>query len=214
MDPQRHVVVLDCNIYLDVARVVGGPFTWAKFVALVAQMAKEPVPSPRGPAFDSVRVVALCMSGRFAGDEPLEVWTNAHIDRMVRAKASDPTEGVELPGLGWSIEDSEELVDLLIGGVIDASSGGSLGSEGFPDGDPPLDHEDGLVFGACRLLAGDDPLSNVYCVTWDMSFLQAHRDGRLPAHSRVVNASQMAAAIRIARKGFGISSMPKPTAVS
>ena len=73
-DAVRHVVVFDCNIYLDAARIIGAPFSWEAFDRAVARLARLPVPHPTDKAFDSLRAMAACTSGRFAGEEVLEVW--------------------------------------------------------------------------------------------------------------------------------------------
>ncbi|XVV11070.1 hypothetical protein ACQP2X_40470 [Actinoplanes sp. CA-131856] len=170
----RHIVVFDCNVYLDTAALLGPPFTWEKFDAAVARLSRVPVPHPSDAAADSLRAIAATTSGHFAGDESLEAWTSSHIDIIVRGKAEQRTEPDPLTGyrgLGWSRADAQTLVDELIYGVTDWSGGGSLG-RCFPDGNPPLDHEDGMVYGACRQLAGEDPLAHVYCVTRDRGFLK------------------------------------------
>lgn len=214
-EPQRHIVVLDCNIYLDVARLLGPPFRWSELSKAAAQMAREPVPHPMGQMYDSLRAVAICTSGRFAGDETLEVWTNAHIDRLVRGKAMqpitpDPT--TNLRGLGWSRDDAQTLVTELIEGLTSQSNGGTLGSGGFPDGNPPLDHEDGMVYGACRSLAGDDPLAKVYCVTRDGGFIGSYQAGSLGNHSRVVTPAMFVAGVRSARSQYSTQRMLRPEA--
>lgn len=83
IESQRHAVVFDCNVYLDVARLIGPPFSWEKFSATTAKIARDGVPHPRDASFDSLRAVALSTSGRFAAGEVLEVWTNDHIERLV-----------------------------------------------------------------------------------------------------------------------------------
>ncbi len=203
-DPQRHVVVFDVNICLDAAHAIGPPFTWANFDSVVAKEAKAPVPHPTDKALDSLRSLAVCRSGRFAGPETLEVWTNAHIDSTVRAKAMQsqvPDSQSGYRGLGWDEEHAQSLVDVLIGGLTSESAGGTLGDT-IPDGNPPLDHEDGMVYGACRWLAGDDPLCNVYCVTRDRGFLQAHTNGELRNHTRLLTPSAFVALVRLARASY------------
>lgn len=198
---QRHLVVFDCNIYLDAASIVGQPFVWSNFDAAIARLARIAVPHPRDGAQDSLRALAACTSGRFAGDEALEVWTSSHIDTIVRGKASQPTSPdprTGYQGLGWSMGEAQALVDSLIYGLVDRSGGGSAG-ELFPDGNPPLDHEDGMVFGVCRHLAADDPLARVYCVTRDRGFLKAHDSGALSRHSYVIPPAKFIALIRAAR---------------
>lgn len=172
-------------------------------------MARVAQPHPDGAHMESLRLVAMCTSGRFAGDEPIEVWTNDHIDRVVRYKAMpsatpDPATGYS--GLGWSASDAAGLVDVLIGDLVAWSGGGTLGAT-MPDSKPPLDHEDGMVFGACRMLAGSDPLSRVYCVTRDAGFLHDYANGNLTDHSRVVTPALLAAAMRQSRSKATLRAM-------
>lgn len=200
-EPTRHILVLDCNIYLDIARTLGPPFDWERFDEAAAKMARTSPPHPDGHHMESLRLVAMCTSGRFAGDETIEVWTNDHINRVVRYKAMEPTKPhpqTRSAGLGWSAEDAETLVTSLIGDLTSWSSGGTLGAT-VPNSTPPLDHEDGMVYGACKLLAGTDPLAEVYCATRDRDFLNASANGKLEGCSRVMTPAILTAAIRQAR---------------
>lgn len=213
MESDRHVIVLDVNVYLEVAALLGPPFSWEKFDARAAKSVNEDHPCHETPEVDSLRVIAMCTSGRFAGEVTAEVWTNAHIDGLVRSKASHP----EVPavpsghrGLGWSPEDAQSLVDDLVTGITRRSSGGTLGANGVPDGDPPLDHEDGMVFGACRELVGDDPLCNVFCVTRDRDFVDAYKRGDLPDHTRVLTPPAMVALMRAARASISMKKIARP----
>lgn len=210
-DPRRHIVVFDCNIYLDVACLLGPPFSWGKFDAAAARVAKTRVPHPVDRAYDALRAIAACASGRFAGDETVEVWTNSHINKIVRSKAVQSTEpGPDgYRGLGWDQAEAQSLVTDLIYGVAERSNGGVLDGH-YPDGNPPLDYEDGMVYGACRHLAATDPLARVYCVTRDKGFLKAHKDERLSDHSKVLTPSAFVALIRMARAQYSIRRM-RPT---
>jgi hypothetical protein len=134
-EAQRHVVVFDCNVYLDVACLLGEPFSWEKFDTAAARAVKTPVPHPLDSSVDSVRAIAACTSGLFAGDETVEVWTNAHIDKIVRGKAvqspiADQDTGYR--GLGWSAAGGSALVTDLILGIAQRSNGGTLGDH-YPD---------------------------------------------------------------------------------
>lgn len=198
---QRHVVVFDVNIYLDVAALLGSPFTWGKFDEAVASLARVPVPHPINAAYDSLRAIAISTSGRFKGAETLEVYTNSHIDKMVRGKTQQPTKldaTTGYRGLGWGREDANGLVTDLIDGLLERSVGGTLGDT-FPDGNPPLDHEDGMVYGACKVLAGNDPLSTMYCVTRDNGFIAASKDGKLANHTKVLHPTIFLQLVRAAR---------------
>lgn len=64
---------------------------------------------------------------------------------------------------------------------------------------PPLDHEDGTVYAACRHLEGQNPLDQVFCVTRDKGFLRAYAEERLSGTVRVVTPAAMLQAIRGAR---------------
>lgn len=206
-EAQRHLIVFDVNVYLDVARHLGPPFSWEEFADAAARTSRHPFPYKADYSVDSLRAIAMCTSGRFAGDEPVEVWTNAHIDGLVRRKAEQPVEPDPvsgLRGLGWSTSDAQGLVTELVQGLTEKSSGGTLGAGHFPDGNPPLDHEDGMVYGACRFLAGDDPLAHVYCVTRDRGFLDAYRAGRLGGHSIVLTPAQAVGLMRRARTQLAV----------
>lgn len=150
------------------------------------------------------------LQGRLAGDELLEVWTSAHIDTLVRGKARDPATPQSRDGrrgLGWNSADAQGLIDVFIDTVIERSNGGTLGGN-FPDGNPPLDHEDGMVYGACRELAREDPLCQVYCVTRDRDFIDAGKGGRLRGHTRVLHPSTFVLLVRAARACYAMPRMP------
>jgi len=207
----RHLVVFDCNIYLDAASLIGEPFTWEGFDAAAARLARTPLPHPKDAAWDSLRALATCTSGRFAGEEALEVWTCTHIDKIVRGKASqspvvDPRSGYR--GMGWRRESAQALLDDLVHGLVDRSGGGSAGDL-LPDGNPPLDHEDGKVFGCCRYLAAADPLAHVYCVTRDRGFIDAYTSGELSRHTHVLAPAKFVALIRAARVQYSIRKMQR-----
>jgi hypothetical protein len=205
LSPQRHVVVFDCNVYLDVASLLGAPYTEGDFLKAVAQLAGVPVPHPSVKALDSLRALAVCSSGIFVGQEPLEVCSSDHITRVVAYKAAEsevPRPGSDLKGLGWSASDATGLVQDLVLPLVN-KTGGSVIPVLIPDGTPPLDHEDGLVFGTCRQLAGLDPLCRVYCVTNDRGFLRAYDEGRLDSHTIVLTPARFLALVRAARSQAG-----------
>jgi hypothetical protein len=208
--------MFDCNIFLDAASLLGPPFAWDKFDAAIARTARDPLPHPKDRAYDSLRAIAVCTSGRFAGEEVVEVWTCSHVDKLVRGKAKQPANPDPMSGyrgLGWSAEEAQTLVDELIYGLVERSDGGTIGDP-FPDGNPPLDHEDGKVYGACKALAWEDPLAQIYCVTRDRGFLQASQSGSLSGHTRVLSPSTFVALVRAARAQYSMRKMtpPRPSA--
>lgn len=84
---RRVLLVLDCNVSLDVARLVGSPFSTARFHDLAAEHSRIPVPHPSDPAVDSLRLIAACQSGQLSPSHSLEVWTSEHIRATVAYKA-------------------------------------------------------------------------------------------------------------------------------
>ncbi|WP_213006092.1 hypothetical protein [Paractinoplanes toevensis] len=176
LEPNLHTVVFDVNVLLDVAELLGPPFTWDKFTDMAARHSATPTPHLADRRVDSLRAIALTQSGRFAGPEMLEVWTSKHIDDLLVRKATQPRDGgtPEASGLGWSREDAEDLLqDLLYDLVFDMTGGGLVNFDGV-EGHPPLDHEDACVF-TTALQAADEslPPSIKYCVTRDYAFRRA-----------------------------------------
>ncbi|MEV6348451.1 hypothetical protein [Actinoplanes sp. NPDC051851] len=169
-------MVFDVNVLLDVADLVGPPFTWEKFRDAATRCGAAPVPCQADRRFDSLRAVALTTSGRFAGPELVEVWTSDHIDGLLVRKARQPRDGetAETRGLGWSAEHAEDLLhDFLYDLVYDVTGGARMEILAV-DGHPPLDHEDACVFTTALQAARDvAPPSIKYCVTRDRGFRQA-----------------------------------------
>lgn len=206
---QRHLVVFDVNVYLDAASLIGAPFSWEAFDAIAASTTKVPVPHPADGAYDSLRAIATCLSGTFAGSAPVQVFTNDHIEDMIHSKAQHPvvpTPGSDLKGLGWSRGNADALLQDFVWEVGNRSSGYCIPS-GIPDGNPPLDHEDGMVYGACKYLAGEDPLAAVYCVTRDGPFRNAAKAGRLTGHTKVLHPAQFVGLVRSARANLAVKRM-------
>ncbi|GIE17512.1 hypothetical protein [Winogradskya humida] len=205
------MIVFDCNIYLDAARLFDEPFAWSKVQAVLADLAHGKFPHPRNPALDSLQAIDYARFGNFGANE-LEVWTSTHIDKTVRsmaAQAAIPDQPGDFSGLGWSSPAAEGIVHNLIHELVFESGGGIV--EGYrPDGNPPLDHEDGMIYGACRVLAGDDPLANVYCVTRDRGFLAAYEKGMLDGHSRVMTPGKFTESGMKALRINALKRIPKP----
>lgn len=175
-EPDLHTVVFDVNVYLDVAGLLGPPFSWEKFQDATVRYSGQPVPRRADKRIDSLKAVAVTTSGNFAGPEPLEVWSSDHIDRLVVRKAQQRADGAtpETRGLGWRPADAEALLhDLVYDLVFDMTNGARVEIEAV-DGHPPLDHEDACVFTTALQAAGEAlPPSIKYCVTNDRAFRRA-----------------------------------------
>lgn len=205
----RVLLVLDCNVYLDVARLIGSPFSAARFHDLATEHSRALVSHPSDPAVDSLRLIAACQSGQMDPAHPLEVWTSEHIRTTVAFKAEqstrpDPRTGHR--GLGWDHDAAWDLVDGVADWIAECSGGGHLATFVGAVDVPPLDHEDGTVYAACRHLEGQNPLDQVFCVTRDKGFLRAHAEGRLSGTVQVVTPAAMLQALRSARRRI----MPPP----
>jgi hypothetical protein len=175
-DSDRHAVVYDVNVYLDVAELLGPPFSWAKFNNAAALYQATPL---RGAdrRVDSLRALALATTGRFAGPQPLQVWTSDHIDGLVATKASQPltAEHPDDRGLGWTREQAMDLVEHLVWDLVfDMSGGGSLDVT-TSYGSPPLSHEDGLVYRTAEQCGLEKTIR--YCITNDRQFRHAELPG-------------------------------------
>jgi len=164
-----HVVVFDINVFLDAARLLGPPLTWDEFSAAVAKCANDPHPHPTDKRIDSLRALAMCTSGRFAGGDLLQVWTSGHIVGLAVEKAVQPVDGAtdEQRGLGWSAQDADALQDFIDDLTFIKSRGGSIAVK-TAEGSPPLSYEDGLVYRTAR--EAGDPTNIRYCVTRDVEF--------------------------------------------
>jgi hypothetical protein len=182
----RLVVILDVNVYLDAARVVGAPFTWERLEAAGVRARADGVPHRRDPGLDSVLTILACAGGQHADGRSLSVWTSDHINLMVASKAAHPTSGVGNPGLGWLDADAQTLLEDLVWEVVIRSEGNTVGEIVSAYGDPPLDHEDGTVYATAR--DADDPDDGYVdrvCITRDTGFLNAS----LPGLIQVVSPS-------------------------
>jgi hypothetical protein len=199
---ELHLAVFDCNIYLDVARILGAPFSWARFNAEAAKSTQLGVPAD-DRRVDALRAVAVSMSGRFAGPHLLEVWTSNHIDDLVWRKA--------VQDLGWSTEDASGLVEDLVREVVyDRSGGGSVGDVQIAWGCPPLDHEDGCVYATSRDAGEAGVASSVrYCITNDRGFREQ------APFSNVVTlyAWEWVELVRASRRRLAMRNLPRPGGV-
>ena len=177
LDGDRHAVVFDVNVYLNVAAVIGSPFTWADFDEAAIRYKDASLPNTVDRRIDSLLAIALCTSGKFAGPQPLEVWTSDHIDQLVEFKAGQPLVGTrpEDRGLGWSPQESTALLTNFVDDLVyDMSNGGSVGEVKVSQGCPPLSHEDGCVFATASLAApGESAFYHRYLVTNDRDFRAA-----------------------------------------
>jgi len=149
---ERVLVVFDVNIYLDLARLLGDPFSWDAFEAALAIHATEPNPPPTDARIDSLRAIASLRSGQSPSGVRREVWTSDHINGTAAYKlhqspqAADPRDR----GLGWSVNSAQAFLDELVWGIVDQTDGDSVGEILDTFGSPPLDREDGRVLATAR----------------------------------------------------------------
>lgn len=205
------VVVFDVNVYLDVAQLLGEPFTWYAFGERAGLEFGLPVPAP-DPRIDSLRAIAYTLRGELAPGVRLEAWTSAHIDDLVELKARQPAESKLPPeerGLGWQPDAAAALVDDFVHGLVfEETHGGTCGDLEIAQGTPPLSHEDGLVMAAARC-AGDGEIAARYCITRDVEFREAEG---LPNDVQVMYPNEYVAMIRQIRLLEALRGLaPKPT---
>jgi hypothetical protein len=203
-------VVLDVNVYLDVARYLGAPFTWERMVETARVHRGAPIPNPADPAIDSIRAIVACMSGAHPDGRPLSVWTSAHITGLIGRKAVDPTSGIDDPGLGWAFNDAQSLIDDLMWRLIDLTGGDTVGEVRVAYGHPPLDHEDGLVFATARAAGQEDAYIDVVCLTRDNSF----RSRQLPGTTTVMSPAQWLTQVKSSQRIAAMKRMTAPAPVA
>jgi hypothetical protein len=205
------VVVFDVNVYLDIARLVGSPFTWAKFDTHSAQLMPLPVPNSSDERVDSLRSVAYCRQGKVIDGEPIEVWTSDNVDETLVHKAMQPATHPDpyLRGLGWSQPDALNLLETLVRDLVHETGGDSLGQLQGHGWSPPLaDHEDGYVY-ETAYRAGDIEVMPRICVTRDGEF----RSAALPLRVDVMYPDEFVNYIRKARRpprGRGPAGLLRP----
>jgi hypothetical protein len=173
----RHAVVFDVNIYLDVADLLGPPFTWEKFDAAAVTYRHAQLPNSNRQ-IDSLRALAVSQSGRLVANQPLEIWLSNHIEALILTKARQPKNQAtpELSGLGWTGVESESILeDLARDLAYERTNGGSVGDVQVPAGTPVLSHEDGMVLAAAYAAPTDTEGAHYdrYCVTQDRDFRRA-----------------------------------------
>jgi hypothetical protein len=172
----RHLVVVDVNVYLDLARLIGPAFSWNAFDALMEIQASEPNPHRSDARIDSLKAIASLRLGRSPSNVPTEVWTSDHINLTAAFKLSQAIDSPDVRdrGLGWSKEVAQHFIDEAIWGLVDQSEGDSVGEIIGSYGSPPLDHEDGRVLATARdagfMHAGH---YDRYILTRDRGFLSA-----------------------------------------
>jgi hypothetical protein len=195
-------VVFDVNVYLDVASLLGEPFSWADFDALVSATVNHSLPHADDARFDSLRALATVKSGDFGDGMRVDTWTSDHIERLmyVKARQSSTAKVAEDHGLGWGPEAANALVDDLSG---DLTGPNSVGEIVIPYGNPPLSHEDGLVYATARDAGLDGLYYERYCVTRDREFLAAD----LPGDITVLHPWQWVDLVRTRRRRDAFRSM-------
>ncbi|UIN30936.1 hypothetical protein [Microbacterium binotii] len=167
------MVVLDVNVFLDVAELVGEPFSWERFDEVQSSIQ----PHQRGA--QSFRVIAGLRTGQRPDGRRVELWTSDHIDRLVALKAYHPRDADDERdrGLGWSRDGAQSLIDVLIADLVQWTGGGTVGDVAISYGTPPLSHEDGCVYATARDAGHADVYAERYCLTRDNHFLHARLPG-------------------------------------
>ncbi|WP_146078993.1 hypothetical protein [Rathayibacter sp. AY1E6] len=201
--------MFDVNIYLDMARLLGPPFTWSKFSEAAARQSGSQVPST-DYRVDSLRAIATTISGRFLGEERLEVWTSHHIDDLAFDKLVQPENGEvdEERGLGWSDEHAQSFTDSFIDELaFDMTSGGTIGDVEISYGSPPLSHEDGCVYRTAEASGAANTFYRRFCITRDRDF----RTATIPGDIVVLYPWEWLEYVRSARSRLATTAMrPRP----
>lgn len=154
-------MVFDCNVYLDIARLLGPPFTWERFVERAELGA---VPGYRSDGLDSAIALGYTRSGTFVTGQPLTVWSSHYIEQAVTVMAQ-ASKTSEYPGLELTEAESDSLFHEVIDHLVPAKQVVDVDT---PDGPGALSRDDGLVF-ATAVNAGHH-LNHKYLITKDKGF--------------------------------------------
>lgn len=166
-DPQPYIVTLDVNIYLTVARMLGPGFTDKQFMDRV---------SNAGPHDKDVFALFQGLMKPYPDGGHVEVWTGQHIIETALCKAEQDLDGptVEESGLGWTIEQSQSIANMIFR-IQTLTQGGFV----LEDGTylcPPLDYEDGCVMQCAKTAHSDLNLCHRYCITYDYEMIDVARE--------------------------------------
>lgn len=174
-DSTHHVVVLDCNIILNLAQHFGGAFTSEEVNRLLSAHRSET--TVREPVRNAARAFTLAIRGQTFAGQPMSFVTSRHILDTVIHKATQPQCGTrqEQRGLGLDRDTAQRIAALVEGLSKDSFRRVIEPNEQVAEKTPPLDHEDGMVYGLCRLLSGMDSRFHVWCVTFDREFIDHAR---------------------------------------
>lgn len=164
--PQPHIVTLDVNIYLTVARKLGPGFTDEQFMSCV---------SDAGQHDTDVFALFQGLMEPYPDGGLIEVWTGQHIVETALYKAELPLNGptAEKSGFGWTEEQSQSIANLILG-VQTLTHGGFV----IKDGTylhPPMDYEDGCVMQCAKTAHSSLNLCHRYCITNDYGMIDAAR---------------------------------------
>ena len=167
MTDTHHVVVLDCNIILRLADYFRHSFTVDNVETLLKHY-KSITPSINTRVIDAAKALTLCNKKTTFAGEPLTIATSRHILDIITYKENKSR---QLGGLGLSMDCATDLADFLA--QLSEQSYGRIVErhDQTVEHNPPLDHEDGMVYGLCRKLAGEDSQYLVWCVTFDKDFI-------------------------------------------
>ncbi|MFJ2619923.1 hypothetical protein [Glutamicibacter sp. NPDC087344] len=206
---QPVIVVFDVNIFLDIFALIGQPFSWDRAVEYLVDQSAAPVPA-QDPRLDSLRAVALTDTGRLTATVPLQVWTSDHIDNLFFTKLTQPVLSQSPPedsGFGIDDKTADDIICDLIDRIVERSNGQSLGRIIIPRNNPPLSHEDGLVYVTGRQAYAADATCDRIVVTRDNHFITSCSAGYPkvlhPAHFVImVRRLRAAEALRNMQAGF------------
>jgi predicted nucleic acid-binding protein len=165
IDSEARGVVLDVNVWLDVAEMIG-PGATPEHRRLVEDRLADPgIREKYGRLGDSFDVWRIAASGRFAGHLPLRTIVSTSLLEVLDRKLRQPSRALDSrdQGFDWQSEDVEDFLADAVLSVAEPLSA-DVDARMAPVLNPPLDHEDGMILATA--LAGEAR----YLVTRDGQF--------------------------------------------
>lgn len=123
----------------------------------------------------AARAVLLAGKGGTPFHEPIYIYSSDHIIGTIERKARQPRRAnrPEDQGLGLGEAVVAEILDDFLIFLTNETGGRVVTfSEQTADKTPPLDFEDGMVFGLCNRLRGEDARNFIWCLTFDKRFIE------------------------------------------
>ena len=160
------IVLLDINVYLDVGRWLGPPYSLGRLNLGLTMPDPQPTPLMRVYR-ESSRLVAICNSGNYTAGQKLQVWSSTWIASQTIKVAARPT---SVKGLGWTGDHAYDLYKRLIYDSLVVPTNGTILETNRFATFSGLSPDDAQVLSSAFEAKDCNVDSKIVCVTNDKDF--------------------------------------------